>query len=313
MNARRIWKMILRAAIYAVVRPVIEAFRILPPRAASWTGQVLGGLAAAALPRFRMEAESNLARAFPDLSSAERSRIAAANFRHLGRELGQYLSLTRRDPRVLKSLVKAEGMDLLEKARSRGKGVIVLTGHMGSWEIAGAFVALSQPNLAVVARDLYDERLNALLNGFRARFNLKVFDNTDTRGILRHLKYGGILGVLVDQYSRRVASVPIPFFGKPAPTPVGPVRLAERTGAAIMMGFLTRTNGGYRLALEKLEAGNDGVAERWLETFNLRLEAALRENPEQWVWMHDRWAVRSPAAGANRPPGPALTETGSPS
>jgi KDO2-lipid IV(A) lauroyltransferase len=311
VNARHFWKLFLRAAIYILVRPVAEIFRIMPPRMAAGTGNILGALAATVLPWFSRIAEANLARAFPDLPAGERSRIAAANFRHLGRELGRYLSLTRRDTSVLKSLVRVEGRDLVDKALARGRGVVVLTAHLGSWEIAGAYVGLTYQNFAVVARDLYDTRLNALLNGFRARFNIRVYDTSDARGILRHLKNGGILAVLVDQNSRRVASVPVPFFGLPAPTPVGPVRLVERTGAALMMGFLVRVGEGYRLRLEELGTADGGAAERWLEIFNLRLETLIREHPDQWVWMHDRWAARPSAdgvGGLSRPASPAAGE-----
>jgi len=299
MSVRHAYKVVLRLAIYAVLRPLIQLFRILPLRTATAAGGAIGSFAILLLPWFGRKAVANLAKAFPHLSDSERFRIATANFRHLGRVMGEYLSLTGRDPALLKTLVRFNGMELLERAISRGKGVIVLTAHLGSWEIAGAFFGLHVKTFGVVARDLYDRRLNALLDRFRGRYNIRTYDIADTRGIIRHLKNGGTLGVLVDQNSRRVGNVTVPFFGLPAPTPVGPVRLARRTGATLLMGFSIRAEGGYRMVMEELVSADD-AEESVLGQFNRRLEGMVREHPSQWVWLHDRWATRadSPSAGA---------------
>lgn len=287
---RRWYKTALRAAIYVLFLPPLELFRRLPPHAAAATGGRAGALAAWIVRRHRLRAEANLGRAFPSLSAGERKRIVFANFRHMGRTLGEYLSLTRRDPGLLRSLVEVEGMECLSRARASGRGTVVLTAHLGSWEIAAATVALYVPKLAVVARELYDPRLSKLISRLRAHFNIKTIDVNDTRGILRHLMEGGVLGVLVDQNARRVSSVPIDFFGAPAPTPVGPVKIAARTGSNLIMGFIVRTERGHRLVLEEMASRLNGTPpELQLQRYNRRLEELVRAHPEQWVWVHDRW------------------------
>ncbi len=297
-RVRHIYKLALRWMIYAILRPIIECFRLVPPRVAAAVGEGVGALAGLFMWRERRRAEANLVRAFPDLSTTARQRIVRAHFRHLGRSLGEFLSLTRRDPAQLKAMVRVEGLEHLESARAAGRGAVVLTAHLGSWEVAAAAIGLRVPNLAVVARDLYDPRLSRLSERLRAHFNVRTFDTHDTRSMFRHLKRGGVLGVLVDQASRRVLNVPVGFFGRPVDTPVGPVNLAARAGSALLTGFIMQTGSGYRLILEELAGHANGTPPaRQLERYNRRLEHWVREHPEQWVWMHNRWSrkVLAPA------------------
>jgi KDO2-lipid IV(A) lauroyltransferase len=224
----------------------------------------------------------------PELPETARARIAAAHARHLGRSLAEYLSLTARPPALLAREVRIEGLDRVAQARSEGHGIVILTAHFGSWEVAAASMSLALGGLGVIARDLYDIRITRLINRLRSRFKISSYDTADVRGLLRFLKGGGILGVLIDQDSRRVATLPVPFFGHDAATPVGPIRLAERAEASVFMGFIVEEAGGYRLLLEELPDVRTG-AEGVLARFNARLESLVRSHPEQWVWMHDRW------------------------
>jgi KDO2-lipid IV(A) lauroyltransferase len=287
---RHWYKQGLRSVIYLVLRPVLELFRLLPPDSASALGARLGALAAGLLPRDLAKARAHLARAFPDRTPEEIARLARRHVRHLGRALGEYLSLTKRDPSVFRARVRVEGIEHVERARAAGRGCVILTAHFGSWELAGAAMGLALSNWAVVGRDLYDPRLSRLLTRWRARFGIRVFEVADARGILRHLKGGGSLGILIDQSSWRVANVLVPWFGHPTPTPSGPVRFAERSGAVLLMGFILREGNRHRVVLERIADRVDGrPAEEYLAAYNARLEALVRERPEQWVWLHDRW------------------------
>lgn len=287
---RHWYKTALRLAIYLVLRPVVEAFRLLPPDAGAAIGERLGAVAVFLVPRDLGKVRAHLARAFPDRGPAEIAALARANFRHLGRTLGEYLSLTKRDPSVLKERVRVEGLEHVERARAAGRGCVVLTAHLGSWELAGAASGLAVQPFAVVGRDLYDPRLSRILTRWRGRFRMRVFEVADARGILRFLKDRGVLGILIDQSSWRVANVLIPWFGIPSPTPSGPVRFAERAHAALLMGFILREGARHRVVLEPIaDAVDDRPAEDFLRIYNARLEALVRERPEQWVWLHDRW------------------------
>ncbi len=289
---RHAWKVALRAGIYCVIRPTAEGLRRLPVPVARGVGAAVGAAGGAIAFGAARQARANLRRAMPDLDAAGAARIAAAHFRHLGSVLGEWLAVSRLTRDALAASVPVEGLDLLERARREGRGVIVLTGHLGNWEIAAAAVGVRTPQLGVVARDLYDPHLSRFADRLRARFGVETFDTNDARGLLRHLNRGGVLGVLVDQSSRRVASLPVAWFGSPVATPVGPVKLAERTGAMLVSGFIVPRVGGSAVVLELLaDAVGPGEEGALMARFNARLEERIRAHPERWVWLHDRWKV----------------------
>ena len=303
---RHAYKVAIRAAIRAVILPPVLLVRLLPFRAAGALGGVLGYLAwwVAGWQTGRMA--DIVARAFPAIGAGVRRRIARESLARLGRTMCEYLALTRLPVREMRERTTVDGLEHVLRAQAEGRGVIVLTGHVGSWEVSAAAVGLRVEKLAVIARDLYDPAIDRMTKEYRGRFHVATFDTNDARGILRHLKGGGVLGILIDQASRRVANVPVPFFGTPVMTPVGPVRLAEKTGSALVTGFGLRTGNGYRVVLEPLRdrVAEGEAPEPILAEYNRRLEAVVRERPEQWVWLHDRWALR-PAEPAVPPAGQA--------
>jgi KDO2-lipid IV(A) lauroyltransferase len=285
---RAAWKAVIRAAIYLVVRPLLEAIRWPPPDAAAAIGARLGGLAAWLLPWEAAKVRRNLARAFPELEPPAVAALARETFCRLGAALAEYASLTWRGPEALRLRTAVDGLGLIEEAQRRGRGAVVLTGHLGNWEMAAAAVALRAAPFAVIARALYDSRLSRLAARWRAVSGTRTFDTSEVRSVLAHLEAGGVLGVLADQGSRRFASLPVPWFGAPATSPVGPVKLASRTGASLLMGFVRRHGGVHRVTLEPLGDGSADPA-TVLARFNARLEALVRERPADWPWMHDRW------------------------
>ncbi len=206
---------------------------------------------------------------------------------HLGFVYGEFLGMTRRAPALLDRLVEVDNFEPVARAVQSGRGAVVLTAHLGSWELAAAAVGARVPRLAVVARELYDPALDRLNKRLRGRFKVNTIDSRDTRGMIRLLRSGGVLGVLADQDSRRVVNARLPFFGADAATPVGPARLAEHAGAVLVTGFIVRDGPRYRLYFE--EMAETGSAEDRMAEYNRRLEDVVRKYPEQWLWLHDRW------------------------
>lgn len=293
-RVRHAWKMLLRLVVYAVVRPPVEVLRRMSPETSAAVGERFGGFLGAVLPRERRRMVRHLQRAFPDHAASDLDRVARGVFRHLGRTLGEYLSLTAREPSELVRRVQVEGFEHLLRAKSAGRGVIVLTAHLGSWEVAAAATGVALGGLAVVARDLYDERLTRMVDGWRRRFSVTVLDTRDARGMFKHLRAGGVLAILADQYSARVDNVPVEWFGHPALSPVGPVSLARRTGSAVLIAFTYREAGRHRVVFEPYaDALNGSPDTEVVRAFNRRLEEHVRARPEQWVWMHDRWRSAS--------------------
>jgi KDO2-lipid IV(A) lauroyltransferase len=180
--------------------------------------------------------------------------------------------------------------------------VVLASGHLGPWErVAATLVARGVPFVAV-AREAYDPRLTPLyerLRGGRGVPTIYRGSPGAAAGLLRALRRGRVLGVPMDLASR-VPSVEAPFLGALAPTPVGPARLALRTGAAVVVGVPTPSPSGrsLELAITRIEsraltATLEG--ERLLTTrINDVLSDRIRAMPEGWVWMHPRWGSAAP-------------------
>ncbi len=187
--------------------------------------------------------------------------------------------------------VRWDDRSVLDAALARGKGVVFISGHVGNWELLARRVALAGYPCQTIAKETTDPRTTALIEKFRASSKLKSIWRGQpgaARFMLRALRDGQILGMLIDQ-DTDVQSVWVPFFGRPAKTPRAAADLALRTGAAVVVGFCQRAaDGRYRVVMRELSTlGLDAVG--LTAALSQQIEAAIREAPEQWVWMHRRW------------------------
>jgi KDO2-lipid IV(A) lauroyltransferase len=269
--------------------------RSLPLGLARAIGRGIGSLAYHVVPRERRKALRSLTVAFPDLDEVSRQRLARKAFRHLGESLLEIAWLPRLNSRNFTATTRVEGAENLKAALDAGHGVVLFTGHCGNWEWMAATIALAGFPMKVIARDIYDSRLNDFIVGMRRRFGVETIGRGSTasaRDILGTLRGGAILGVLIDQ-SIRADSSPIQFFGTSAPTPIGPAQLAIRSGAMAIAGFIERRDGTQIVRFEPPHQTNrgDDPVELTMHMTN-RIEDQIRRVPEQWVWMHDRWRER---------------------
>jgi len=295
-------KRLKRFLRYLLVRGVLGFVSALPLGFARWLGAGFGRFAFAVAGGERRKALKSLTRAFPEKSDAERHALARASFRHLGMAAFEVGATTSLDAN-LEMLVRWEGSDraVLEAALARGKGVVFVSGHVGNWELLARRIARAGYPSQSIAKETTDPRLTALVERFRAQGGVRsIWRGQDgaARAMLRALKAGEILGLLIDQ-DTRVQSLFVPFFGELAATPRAAADLALRTGAAVVVGFCQREGDGYRLWTEEVPwpVGPDREADALGLTAVLseRIEAAIRRAPEQWVWMHQRWKTRPPA------------------
>lgn len=275
----------------------------LPPRALRRAGVALGRLAYVIAPGARRIAEHNVSLVFPELDRPARRELVARTYRTLGGYLGDAVSML--DPRrAVDPLPFAPGArDTLDAAIAEQRGVVFASGHLGPWERVAATLVLREIPFVAVAREAYDPRLTRLyarLRGGRGLATIYRGSPGAAAGLLRTLRRGHVLGIPMDLASR-VPSVEVPFLGMAARTPVGPARLALRTGAAVVVG-VPAPSASSRAALElsivritsaDLEASPEG--ERVLTTrINEALSERIRALPEGWVWMHPRWSRASP-------------------
>ena len=286
-------------ALWLLASMAVATIGRLPPRALRAAGVALGRLAHAIVPSARRIAEENVAHAFPELDRRARRDLVARTYRTLGGYLGDAVSML--DPRrVAVSLPFAGGArEALDAAIAERRGVLFASGHLGPWERVAATIVASDVHFTVVAREAYDPRLTRLYDRLRGGRGLATIYRGApgaAAGLLRTLRRGNVLGIPMDLASR-VPSVEVPFLGRLARTPVGPARLALRTGAAVVVGLPAPSGGAdaglelaiTRIATDDLDASPE--SERILTArINDALSARIRALPEGWVWMHPRWA-----------------------
>jgi KDO2-lipid IV(A) lauroyltransferase len=206
--------------------------------------------------------------------------------------------------RELLALVDVRGLDRLEAVIARGRGVIGIAPHIGNWEVLAAALAARGVPLTALAAELYDERLGRFALEARARWGVATIVKGRAgamREALAVLHRGEMLGALVDLHTRD-EGVTVSFLGRESHAAAGPVRLALRTGAALVpMAIARLASGRYAAEIEEpLALARTDDAERDVHDGVRRtaaaLEGAILRWPEQWLWMHDRW----PAQGARR-------------
>lgn len=268
-------------------------------------GRALGALAWLVVRTERKRALEHIALAFPDWTARERRTTIKRMFRHLGETLMEVLWLPRLDEASRARLTQWEGLERLKPYLDAGRGVVIFTAHCGNWEwLANAFGALGAPT-SVLQRERNDPRLNRFITEVRAKGGVITIDRgseASARQMLAAIKRGA-LAFVIDQ-NIRTDSVKVPFFGHPAPTPIGPARLAVRAEAVCVTILIERRADGTHLARvsEPIETkrSDDPVALVALAT--RQIEEQIRRHPEQWVWMHRRWRERPKWDVSSQPP-----------
>ncbi|MBI4539836.1 MAG: lysophospholipid acyltransferase family protein [Gemmatimonadetes bacterium] len=270
----------------------------LPERAALRFGELLGEAAYRPVRIRRAEVERHLRAAFPERPVAWRRQVARDCYRHLGREGVTVLRLTGIGAEVL-ARAPIAGFESLERALRAGRGALVVTGHLGNWEIGAAALAAHGVPLDVVARRQANPLFDRALRQARERVGVRVIDQREApREVLRSLRSGRAVALLGDQDARR-AGIFVDFLGMLASTARGPALFALRTGAPIFVGLAVRAAGPglrYDFRLMEIVAQRTGVlAEdvRRLTAEHVRaLERVVREVPGQYFWQHRRWKTR---------------------
>ncbi len=293
----------------------------MPRRLSRRVGSLLGELAYAALPRLRQTGEQNLLLAFPEQGEAWRAAVLREVYRNLGRQLAEFCLMSRYTPATTQSFIRYEGLEHWERAADKGRGVLIVTGHLGAWELSSFYHSLMGHPMSMVIRRLDNPRVDAFVNHIRCMHGNQVLHKDDfARGLLLAMRSGRSVGILMDTNMTPPQGVFVPFFGVPACTASGLARVAQRTGASVLPGFLLwhRDEGKYVLHFyPEIDMQQTGDAEADAVENTARCTAAIervvRAYPEQWLWVHRRWKTRpagSPALYAKRssPQRPQLAE-----
>ena len=264
----------------------------------------LARLAIRIRPAERGVARANLARAFPEIDEPERDRLLAESAEALGWNLFDTLAagrLLEQQGTVVEEAGETPIAQVLADLAAPGRGVFILTGHLGCWELLGGWLARQLrgqglDGLGVVTGTVRNPPVDKLLQDRRRTLGMTVLPRHEGAGpLLRYLKAGGIVAVLQDQ-NTQVQNVEVPFFGEPAPTPAGLARLALRYGIPVLPLAIARDRRANRhLVIQrpplvfKETAGSVDQVRDFLLRCNAELEHFIRRNPSEWVWFHHRW------------------------
>jgi KDO2-lipid IV(A) lauroyltransferase len=288
------------AAEYALFRAVSALLRAVPESWALSLGAVLGHLAGSLARLRRRDVDANLRLAFPERSVRWQNRVARASYRHLGREAVAVFRLADADAGEVVDRTEVQGLEEMRAALAAGRGVVLVAGHLGNWEIGGAALASRGIPVDAVSKAMANRRFDADLVATRERLGMTVVDMADApRAMLRTLRRGRVAALVADQ-NARVGSVFVPFFDRAAFTARGPALFALRADAPLFLGVCLRVGRrpSYRVTLRRIEAERTGDLDEdvlRLTAAHVRaLEEAVRAAPEQYFWQHKRWKTRPP-------------------
>lgn len=284
---------------YAAAWTILKTLTALPRRAAVQAGIGIGWLASVLRPGLKRTAEINLKMAMPELNASERKEIIAGSFRTLGRQLGEVSHFPELDRSNIESVVRYVGLENYLEAHNRGRGVIMLTGHIGAWELSVFSHAVYGYPASFLARRIDNPLVERLAESYRARVGNRSIDKRGSlREVMRTLKAGGSVGILADLNSTREEGVFVDFFGIPASTTAGVAALAQRTGCSIVLAYMhwdekDRVHYLHFEPVETIDTGNP-KADLVTNTANYTkiIERAIRLRPDQWMWIHKRWRTR---------------------
>jgi len=285
---------------YAAVWLLLNGLGFLPRPLARWLAAKVAGVLYALSPKLRKTAETNLHIAFPEWTEAQRDAVIRKMVRNLGWMAAEFARFPKYSKKNIEQIVVLDGNENFLEARNRGKGVLILTGHIGAWELSSFAHALYGYPLHFMARPLDNQRIDALVNSYRcASGNRAIFKNESARVMLKTLKDSGTIGILADQNTMPDEAVFVDFFGKPASTTTGIARVALHTDAAVVPGYAAWDESiqKYRLRFEPaMDLVRTGDVERDVrentQRFTRVIEDIIRKYPDQWVWVHGRWSVR---------------------
>jgi KDO2-lipid IV(A) lauroyltransferase len=287
---------------YALALCVVKTIGVLPRPLARAVGTSLGQTIYLLHRKLRRVGMRNLALAFPEKSASERRKIVRRVFTSLGRQFAEVCLFPRYTRENVSRTVTYDGYENFDRASQRGKGVLFLTGHVGGWELSAFAHSLYGHPLHFVMRPLDNPHLDALVRRYRTMHgNTPILKDDPARELLRAMKAGATVGILIDTNMTPPEGVFVDFFGIPACTASGLARIALRTDAAVVPGFtiwdpvLRKYRLRFDPAVPLVRTGdNDADIVTNTALFTKVIEDVVRRYPDQWLWVHRRWKTRPP-------------------
>ena len=286
---------------YLAVAAMVATLRFTPRSMAERLGRGYAGLLDRLSPRLRRAALRNLELALPELSAPERNRIADGVFRSVARLLVGASRLPSIHRGNVREWIEYDGFEHFEEAKRRGRGVLIASGHLGNWELSGVGHALlCGETMSVVVRPLDNPLIDRLVQDRREIAGNRMIGKKEfVRSMLAALRSNGVVGIFVDQNSQFDQGVFVDFFGLPARSNTTFAKLAAHTGATVIPGFALWIEAERRYRLKfypPLDLTGDVTEDT--QRVQSAVERAVREYPDQWLWIHRRWKARPPGTPA---------------
>jgi KDO2-lipid IV(A) lauroyltransferase len=284
-----------RAVVF--LRVLRGAVAWMPMPIACAAGYALGTLAYYAIPKWRHQSVRHVAMAFPERSAAEHRRIARREFANLGRGGFAFVVAHRMGADRALSRVTIENREHADAALAEGKGMIFVTFHFGCFELMASLIG-RETGCRAVGRESDEDGPTAMLIDMRRELGCDTIQRGEIREIVSTLRAGKPVAFLIDQDTDDVKGVFVPFFGRPAHTPIGPAALAIRAGVPIVMGFIEWDGlSRHRVrVLPVLRPREDLSRDEQVLELTARMtklgEDEIRRRPDHWVWVHRRWDTR---------------------
>ncbi|HVC46648.1 MAG TPA: lysophospholipid acyltransferase family protein [Terracidiphilus sp.] len=285
---------------YWLVLGVARCLGWMPRAIARLFADGLAVLVYAALGRLRRVGMRNLALGLPELLDGERRTILRRVYRNLGWQLVEFCRMARYTRDNTRAWIRTEGLEHYLAARARGAGVLILTGHLGAWELSSFYHSLMGFPMGIVIRRLDNRCLDGFVNGIRCMHGNQVLHKDDfARGLLKTMHEGGTVGILMDTNMTPPQGIFAEFFGRQACTASGLARVALKTNAAVLPGFLVWEQAerryvlhfGPELGFSRSDNPEEDV-QAATQQCNRVLESWVRRYPDQWLWIHRRWKTR---------------------
>jgi Kdo2-lipid IVA lauroyltransferase/acyltransferase len=274
-------------------------FRLIPLGVRRAIFKILFRLFYHASAKQRLIALHNLRRAYPEKSIDEIEAIAKGVFRHMGIVLAELFEMPFITRETLADWVTVEGLEHVEAALAKGKGVLSIVAHFGNWELMTVAVPLLIRPMQIIYRPLDSPIMDNLLGWSRTKHgNSLIPKGGSGKRIIRLLRENSPIGILSDQNVDKNEGVFVDFFGRPACTSVGTAVLAMQSGAPVIPAFMPRMpDGRYKLvilpAVEITQTDNhesDLIVNT--QRFAKVVEDMVRRYPDQWFWIHQRWKTK---------------------
>ncbi|HKJ68000.1 MAG TPA: lysophospholipid acyltransferase family protein [bacterium] len=288
----------------------VVPFYYLPRAISLRLGSSLGWFMAHFVPIRRQVAESNIQRAFPEKSRKEVKRIIVRTYQHFGRLVADFIRQDRYVPADMSRLVTPVNQHLLDEALSGKNGVVVLSGHVGNWELCGYWLAAMGYPLHAIHRPQNNPLVSKYMEKKRVAAGGKLISMfASISAFSAILQDGDLLFVLADQDARD-RGVFVNFFDIPSSTSRGAAIFAQRLNAPIILVFPIRTpDNNYEFIFEQLDysaSGSGNIAVAILQQYMDRLQYYVRLHPEQYFWFHRRWKTQPVPQKSNDSMAPSL-------